>query len=166
MNVADQNQVTYLRWLSREHPALYARSMLAARRDLRGLGRLGWINFVIQAVATVGSAVVAKKQVDKQVAVQKKALALSDAQAAADREQAAKFALLDTNTKRAQAGLPPVDITGNVIAPQTLPNAQALLPFTAQQNLAPTWIRGVPNYVTGIGAVVLGLGLLKLARVW
>lgn len=154
---AQENQVTYMRWLAVHHPALYndaIRNAVASEISARQLGyldedeQLGWINFVVQAVATVGSAVIGKKQIDKQVGVQKKALALSDAQASADRAQAAQIKLLEVNTDRAQRNLPPVDIRGVVINPASLPLPAALRPYSTA---SATWLPGVPNYVT-IGA--------------
>lgn len=154
-------QIGYLKWLASRHPALYRRAVNNVPTDIT-LGSLGWINFVVQAIATVGSAVVAKKQVDKQVSLQKKALALSDAQAAQDRDQAAKLALLEVNTKRAQAGLPPVDLSGNVINTAVLPTPSALAPYTSTSG---TIIPGVPNLVTYLGGALVGFGLLRAAKV-
>lgn len=159
----ERNQVAFLRWLARDHPELYGKALRVARNASAGLGRMGWIQAVVQAVAAVGSAVVQKKQIDKQVSLQKKALELSDAQAAAEREQAAKLALLEVNTKRAQAGLPPVDMTGAVIPSAALPNPSALAPFTPQGSTQ--FIPGVPNYVTGIGGALVVLVLLRATKV-
>lgn len=159
---ATRNQVAYLKWLAANHPAIYRRAVSSVPTDVR-LSGLGWINFVVQAIATVGSAVLGKKQVDKQVALQKKALALSDAQAAADRTQAAQLALLEVNTKRAQAGLPPVDLQGKVVNTAALPTPSALAPYT--QTTATTLIPGVPDMVTYIGGALLGLGALRVAKV-
>lgn len=167
ISAEDRNRVAFLRWLSTAHPDLYRASIAKARaRGGIGLGRMGWINFVVQAVATVGSAVLQKKQVDKQVALQKKGLALSDAQAQADREQQAALALLEVNAKRAAVGQPPVDITGKVLAQASLPTPSALTPYVGQSASGGQWITGVPNYVTGIGAAVLAVGVAKLARVF
>lgn len=157
-------QVAYLKWLAHRHPALYRRATSNVPTDIT-LGSLGWINFVVQAIATVGSAVIAKKQVDKQVSLQKKALQLSDAQAAADRQQAGALALLEVNTKRAQAGQPPVDINGNVINTARLPTPSALAPYTGGGSSAGTIIPGVPNIVTYLGGALLGFGLLRAAKV-
>lgn len=154
-------QIAYLKWLASRHPALYRRAISNVPTDIT-LGSLGWINFVVQAIATVGSAVIAKKQVDKQVSLQKKALQLSDAQAAADRQQAAQLALLEVNTKRAQAGEPPVDINGNVVNTARLPTPSALAPYTSTSG---TIIPGVPNIVTYLGGALLGFGLLRAAKV-
>lgn len=159
---ADQNQVTYLKWLAIAHPDIYAKVVSRLRIANTQLGQLGWINFVIQAVAMAGSAVMQKKQIDKQVALQKKALTLSDAQATADRNQQAKLALLETNTARAQAGLAPVDINGKVIGPLALPTPTALQPYAGGPT-AGTLIPGVPNYVTyGAGALAAVLLLRKV----
>jgi hypothetical protein len=160
------NQVAYLKWLASAHPAIYRKTMRSLPTDVRlkGLGELGWINFLVQAIATVGSAVIGKKQVDKQVSVQKKALALSDAQAAADRTQAAQLELLEVNTKRAQAGLGPVDLTGKLLNTAGLPTPSALVPYGGKTTTA-TLIPGVPNLVTYAGGAVLVLLALRMAKV-
>lgn len=154
---ATQNQLTYLKWLAKEHPDVYRNTMAAAKRVERKsvLGQLGWINLVIQAVALAGSAVMQKKQIDKQVAAQKKALLSAEQQAAADRDIQAKLALLDTNTKRAQAGLPPVDLNGKIIGPTTLPTPQSLRPLTAGASSSGQLIPGVPNVATYAGGGLL-----------
>lgn len=161
---AEQNRLVYLKWLAKEHPDMY-RSVIANARRVEAksvLGRLGWINFVIQAVAMAGSALMQKKQIDKQVGAQKKALLSAEQQAAADRVVQEKLALLDANTKRAQAGLPIVDINGNTIGPQTLPTPKSLAPYVKAAGGRPaTLIPGVPNAAT---AVVGALGLFLLLR--
>lgn len=161
-----RNQIAFLKWLASKHPAIYQRALRNVPADiaLNGLGAMGWINFVVQAIATVGSAVLGKKQVDKQVALQKKALALSDAQASADRAQAAQLALLEVNTKRAQVGQPPVDINGNVINTAKLPTPAALTQYAPPQ-VSATLIPGVPDMVTYLGGALLGLGALRAAKV-
>ncbi len=163
---ADANQLAYLKWLAIAHPDIYRKVVARAKAISRnaGLGELGWINFVVQAIATVGSTLLQKKQIDKQVALQKKALALSDAQAAADREQAVKFKLLEVNTTRAQNGLPPVDILGKVIPSGSLPTPSALAPY-AKAGSSATLLPGVPNVVTYTGGGLLGLLLLRQLKV-
>lgn len=170
----NENQVTYLRWLAHRHPELYRQAAKSARAAVAAgetLGhysdddeQLGWINFVIQAVTTAASAVLQKKQVDKQVDLQKKALALSDVQANKDRQQAAQLQLLDVNTKRAQAKLPPVDINGIPIAATSLPVPAGLSPYVAAADR--TVIPGVSNTITySVGGVLLaaiGAKALKL----
>lgn len=127
---ADRARLDYLRWLSRFAPKLYADAM---RQERSGLSGLGWINLVIQAVAAVGSAVMAKKQGDKAAKLQAKAIAADQAGQEAARRDALKVALLDINTKRAQSGLPPVDADGKVIGQAQLPPAPAnLAPLYAQ----------------------------------
>lgn len=120
MNV-NSSKVLFLRWLSRAEPALYRRVMNDSRAKGLGtlgtLGSLGWVETVINAVAQVGSAILAKKQTDKQVSLQKKQL--QDAQA--ERDAALKAQLLQVNYQRAQSGLPPVDMNGNPIPSQSLP---------------------------------------------
>jgi len=163
----DAAQVNYLRWLSEAHPDVFRVAISRARSNAAvGLGRLGWINFVIQAVAMAGSAVMQKKQIDKSVSLQKKALAIQDAQATADREQQLKLALLDVNTKRAANGQPPVDITGKVIPGSALPVPSALKTFMPATLTASTWITGVPNYVTAGGGLLGTVVLLKALRVF
>jgi len=127
----DLARLDFLRWLSRYDPKTYR---LAIRpQGATGLGALGWINFVIQAVAAVGSAVVAKKQGDKQAKLQKQAIAADQLAQESARKDSLKIALLDINTKRAQAGLPPVDENGKVIGQAQLPAAPAALaPLYAQ----------------------------------
>lgn len=162
----DVAQINYLRWLSEAHPDVYRVAISRANANKAvGLGRLGWINFVIQAVAMAGSALLQKKQIDKSVSLQKKALALTDAQATADRDQQLKLALLDVNTKRAAAGLQPVDITGKVIPGSALPMPSALAPYIPKTLQASTWVSGVPNYVTAGGGLVGSFLLLKALRV-
>lgn len=168
----EANEVTYLRWLAKEHPDIYKYAISgaqAAQTTARELGYLdeyddaeglGWINFVVQAAAMAVSAVGQKKAIDKQVSLQKKALALSDAQAAADRAQALKLKLLDVNTERAKQGLPILDEKGNPIVPSSLPVPAALKPYTTA---SPTWIPGVPNVVTGGAAALLAVLLAKRA---
>jgi hypothetical protein len=160
---ADQNRVTYLKWLAVAHPDVYRKAMAGANNLDEELGELGWINLVIQGVAIAAGAVAQKKQIDKTVALQKKALLQQDAQASKDRDAAAQLHLLDVNTERAKAGLPPVDITGKVIAGASLPTPRALAPYDA--NPPPSLIPGVHNYVTyGAGALALVL-LLKSFKV-
>lgn len=172
--MSEATEVTYLRWLAKEHPDIYRVAIqhaTEAQTTARELGYIdeyddgegfGWLNFVIQAAAMAVSAVGQKKAIDKQVSLQKKALALSDAQAAADREQQLKLKLLDVNTERAKAGLPIVGLDGKPIVPSTLPVPAALKPYTSA---APTWIPGVPNVVTG-GAALLVILLAKRAGVF
>lgn len=159
----DQNRIIYLKWLAKAHPDVYRQTIAATHRveQKSVLGRLGWINFVIQAVAMAGSAVMQKKQIDKQANAQKKALLSAEQQAAADREVAAKLALLDANTKRAQAGLPIVDINGKVIGPNALPTPPSLAPYAKAAGAGGSLIPGVPNAVAYVGG---GLALFLLLR--
>lgn len=153
----DVARLDYLRWLSRFDPKLYKRATAPAHAGLSGLG---WINFVVQAVAMVGSAVMAKKQAKKQDALAKKALAAESAAAEAARKDAMKVALLDINTKRAQTGLPPVDENGKVIGFAQLPPAPAnLAPFYNQAGVAVpvAGANNLPLYLS-LG----GLGLLAV----
>lgn len=148
----DRAQVDYLRWLSAAHPETF--KTVAAKTQLGadvGDGKLGWITAVIQAVAMVGSAVLQKKQQDKAIAVQKKQ-ALAEAAAQAD----LRSQLLITNTKRAQAGLPPVDINGVPIPSSMLPMPQSLMAYA---NGAGGSI--LPIVLLGGGALILVLALSR-----
>lgn len=163
----DVARLDFLRWLSRYDPKTYR---LAIRpQGASGLGALGWINFVIQAIAAVGSAVVAKKQGDKQAKLQKQAIAADQATQEAARKDALKIALLDINTKRAQSGLPPVDESGKVIPSAQLPNAPATLaPLYAQAGApvptgSPTFSLSNPVVIVG-GLAGLGLIVYLLRR--
>lgn len=162
---AEENQVTYLKWLAVAHPDIYRDVMqqLTLAEPLGDLGELGWINLVIQAVGIAAGAAMQKKQIDKQAGLAKKQLATEAAQMAADRDQAAKLALLEVNTKRAQAGLPPVDITGKVIGAATLPTPSALVPYAGGPT-ASTLIPGVPNYVTYGGAALALVAVVMMMR--
>lgn len=147
---SDRAQVTYLRWLAKEHPETFHK--IAAPSLRSNLNGLGWIAALANAVLQVGSAVLQKKQNDKAFKLQKQTLAVQDAQVAADRAQSFKLALLDVNTKRAQAGLPPVDAQGNPIASQTLPMPSALAPFANVGATVSKW-----------GPWILGGGVLLAA---
>lgn len=158
----DANQVAYLRWLSDAHPDLYRRAMAGANaRKAAGLGQLGWLNFVIQAIGIAAEGIQQKKAIDTQAKIASKQLAADAAALNADREQQLKLALLDTNTRRAQSGLPPVDINGVVIPGSALPTPAALKPLVASTGApSDSFIPGVPNYLLyGAG------GLLALALV-
>lgn len=138
MSVAtDRAQVTYLRWLAKEHPDTFARVAAPSLRS--NLNGLGWIAALANAVLQVGSAVVQKKQSDKAFKLQRETIKVQDAQAAAERAQSFKLALLDVNTKRAQAGLPPVDAQGNPIASDTLPMPSQLKPFASIGQSVSKW---------------------------
>lgn len=160
---AEQNRIVYLKWLAHTHPDVYRTTIASARRveSKSVLGSLGWLNFVLQAVAMAGSAVLQKKQIDKQVSAQKKALLSAEQQANADRDVQTKLALLDANTKRAQAGLPIVDINGHVIGPNTLPTPASLVPYAKAAGVATSLIPGVPDPVTYIGGGLAALFMLK-----
>lgn len=140
---ADAARVVYFQWLAKAHPAEFARvkPTLAKTR----LGELGWFVALANALVQVGSAVVQKKQADKQLSLQKKTIAAEDAAARQAREDAFKLALLDANTKRAQLGLPPVDSNGQPIQSAALPMPAALAPFAnvgAQVSQWGPWIIG------------------------
>lgn len=127
----------FFRWLAQTSPALYA-PVASELRGARLAGFDGWADTLVSALTTVGTAYVAKKQADKQLSAQKKA-------AEADRAAALKSELLAVNFQRAQAGLPPVDADGRVLASASLPAlptySQALSAANAQNFFAsvPTW---------------------------
>ncbi len=158
----DVARLNYLRWLSRFDPKLYRVAMIQPKTGLSGLG---WINLVIQAVAAVGTAVMQKKQGDKAAKLQSKAIAADQAAQEAARKDALKVALLDINTKRAQAGLPPVDENGKTIgAAQLPPVPSSLAPLYSQAGVAVPTSSGFPlTAALGIGGVGL-LGLYLLTR--
>lgn len=117
----DQAQVLYLKWLRVHHPDIWRRAISTNPGTREGLG---WITAVVNAVVAAGSLVMAKKQASKQLSLQKKQLAQDAAAQEAARIDALKLALLETNTRRAQAGLPPVDENGRPIGGvQALANA-------------------------------------------
>jgi hypothetical protein len=154
---AQNSQVLFFRWLAVNHPTLYA--PVAKKLALGSLGDLsGWVDTLVSAIATVGTAVIAKKQSDKQISAQKKA----DAQA---REDALKAELLSINLQRAQAGLPPVDMNGSVIpqtALPTLPTPQAAY-AAAQRAGSPvaSFIDSVPVWAWLAGGAVVVFLLVR-----
>lgn len=153
----DVARLDYLRWLSKFAPEIYRK--VTKPQVVGRLGNLGWINFVVQAVLAAGSLVMQNKQADKAFALQKKQIAQDAAAQEAARADALKVALLDTNTKRAAAGLPPVDINGKVIPQAQLPAAPANLASYYQQTTGV--VPSGPNYLPlYIGAGVVGLGLM------
>lgn len=149
---SDRAQIDYLRWLSGHAPELFRR---LSHRFRTGLGELGWIQAVVQAVAAVGSAVIAKKQQDKAVKLQKKAELAAAAEAARVQKELADT-LVQVNTQRAQRGLPPVDQNGNVIASANLPNPSIL---TSVQSS----VGGVPTIYLILGGAAL-LGVVVFSR--
>ena len=149
MNATD-NRTRFFLWLSRSHPGIYAQ----VANELRAARLGGWADTIVNAIATVGTAVMAKKQADKQISAQKKA----DDAARADQ---LKTALLQVNLQRAQANLPPVDANGQVIPQASLP---AVLPTQAQAYAAADrqeFFAAVPWYVWAGGAAVVALLLLR-----
>jgi len=148
---SDRAQVTYLRWLAKEHPEVFRK--FAAPSLKSNLNGLGWIAALANAVLQVGSAVLQKKQTDKAFKIQKATIAVEQQQADAERAQQFKLALLDVNTKRAQAGLPPVDANGNPIASATLPTPSALAPFASVGKTVSSW----GPWVLGGGVVLTAL---------
>lgn len=162
----DANQVAYLRWLSEAHPDLYRRAIAGANayRDV-GLGQLGWLNFVIQAIGIAAEGLQQKKAIDNQSKLANKQLAADAAALNADRENQLKIALLNTNTERAKAGLAPVDINGVVIPGSALPTPAGLKPLVnATGAVREDFIPGVPNYVLYGTGIALLLGLVVLRR--
>ena len=124
---ADAAQLSYLRWLSEAAPLLFQRAV-AKVNEKGGLSDLGWIQAVVQLVTTAASVVMAKKQQDKQIDLQKKAQKLADAETLRVQNELANT-LVQVNTARAQKGLPPVDQNGNVIPGSALPMPNALQNF-------------------------------------
>jgi hypothetical protein len=154
----DVARLDFLRWLSRFDPKLYRLSIRP--QGATGLGALGWINFVIQAVAMVGGAVMQKKQAKKQEALQKKAIDADQASQEATRKDALKVALLDINFKRAQAGLGPVDESGKLIGQASLPPApNTLAPLYAQAGFSVPATNSFSSPAVIVGGLA-GLGLL------
>jgi hypothetical protein len=117
---------------------------------------LGWIAAAVNAVIQVGSAVMQKKQTDKEFSLQKKTLAAQDAQLAKDRASQLQLALLEINQKRAANGLGPVDINGNLIPSQALATPAVLAPAASAAGIdfkaAAPWIAGA-----GVGLIALFL---------
>lgn len=153
------SQVLFFRWLAKTHPRIYA--PVARRLALGALGDLdGWVDTLVSALATVGTAVIAKKAADKQISAQKAA----DAQTRAD---ALKAELLQINLQRAQQGLPPVDQNGNVIPQSALPTLPTPQAAYAAANAAgardsfSNFFSSVPTWAWIAGAGVLALVILR-----
>lgn len=159
---ADVARLDYLRWLSKFSPAIYRE---VTRPQAVKLGNLGWINFVVQAVLAAGSLVMQNKQADKANKLAKQQIKNEAAANEAARKDALKVALLDTNTKRAQAGLPPVDENGHVIPQSALPAAPAnLAPYYSQSGaVVPVAGSNVALYA-GLGVIGLGLAFYLLRK--
>lgn len=153
---ADVARLDYLRWLSKFSPSIYRE---VTKPQAVKLGTLGWINFVVQAVLAAGSLVMQNKQADKANKLAKQQIKNEAAANEAARKDALKVALLDTNTKRAQAGLPPVDENGRVIPQSQLPAAPANLAPYYQQSGAAVPVAGSNNIPLYVGVGVLGLGI-------
>ena len=165
----DRAQFNFLRWLSVHDPQLYQKviakhfsgSPLYAGDALGSLGNLGWIAALANALIQVGGAVVQKKQQDKAFDLQKKTLAVQDAQLAADRVSQLKLALLDINQKRAANGLGPVDLNGNAIASQSLPMPAALAPYAQGVGVDSA---SVTPWLIGGAVALAGVFLVMRAR--
>lgn len=148
MNVRE-NRLIFFRWLAANHPKIYA----PVAREVSGapqMAGLGWVDTLINAIAQVGGAVMAKKAADKNASSAKKA-------AEADAAARVKTELLSINLQRAQAGLPPVDEYGRVIQSAQVPG----LPTPTQAYAAaqgPNWY-----LIAGAGAAGL-LALVLLGR--
>lgn len=151
---ANDSRILFFRWLAANHPKIYlpVAKRLAAEARLGDLA--GWADTLVSALATVATAVVAKKTADRQMDAQKKQLLSEQAQ----RDAELKATLLSINLQRAQSGLPPVDEHGNVVSSSSLPS----LPTSVQAQAAasssgnffglPLWAWGV-----GVGAVIIAL---------
>lgn len=148
---ADEGKVLYLAWLAREQPLVYARVVAVAKkalldRKLSGLAGLsGWVDTLVNAAVAVGGTLLAKKQADQAANLQKK-------QQQADLQ----LQLLAVNTQRAQSGLPPVDINGNVIPQKSLP-----LPSTLNTSA----VRATLDSGTNLTPWLIGGGLATVALV-
>ena len=160
MNTKDRAQLNFLRWLSVHDPQLYAR-VIEKNFNGNALGALGWIVALANALIQVGGAVLQKKQADKEFSLQKKTLAVQDAQAAAARADQLKLALLDINQQRANKGLGPVDINGNLIPSQALPTPNALAAMT---KAAGADSANYLPWLIGGGAALVGLFLVTRGR--
>lgn len=137
----------FFRWLAVNNPALYAPVATQLKSAQRLAGLDGWADTLVSALTTVGTAYVAKKTADKQLSAQKKA-------ADADRATALQAELLNVNLQRAQAGLPPVDANGRVVASASLP----ALPTYSQASVAARaqdFLGSVPTVVYLAGAVLV-----------
>lgn len=135
-------QINYLRWLSAAHPDVYAGAIRSAQ-SRQQLGELGFINFVVQAVAAAGSYVMKKKQEKKAAKMVKKAAQAEAIQMKLD-EKNAQLQLLALNQQRAAQGLSPVNMQGQVIPSASLPTPSALTQFVkgATSNYFPLLIVG------------------------
>lgn len=153
---ADDSRVLFFRWLAANHPTIYlpvARKLAssAALGDLEG-----WADTLVSALATVGTAVLAKKASDAQVAAQKKQLEAED-KARADQ---LKATLLSVNLQRAQSGLPPVDGNGNVIAASSLPNLPTPTQAVRAASNEGAELFGIPMWALALAAG--GIALIAL----
>lgn len=153
---AQNAQVLFFRWLAKTHPRVYA--PVARQLALGSLGDLsGWVDTLVNALATVGTAVIAKKQADKQISAQKAA----DAQARAD---AIKSELLRINLERAQQGMPPVDQNGNVIpasALPTLPTPQAAYAAAQSSASSGNFLSSIPTWAWVAGGAFVVFLIIK-----
>lgn len=152
MNVND-NRMLFLRWVAKNHPKLFAdTSKLIVRENL--LGELsGWGDAIVAAIGTIGGALIAKKAADSKASAESKASAAANA-------AALQSQLLQVNLQRAQAGQPPVDINGNVIAGASLPIPAPLQSYygstvNAISSIDPVWL------IAGAAGL---LGVLLLVR--
>jgi hypothetical protein len=152
----DAAQFAYLRWLSGAAPTVYQRAVAKVNANDDGsLSDLGWIQAVVQLVAAAGSAVMAKKQQDKQIKAQKQAQKLADAETVRV-ENELRETLVKVNTARVQKGLPPIDANGNIIPGSDLPTPNNLQNFVG----APILGGMNPMYLVLGAAGLLGVALL------
>lgn len=148
-------RIRYLRWLSVADPNLLAAAAAKSGKQLGDYDTLeGWADTLVSAAVTVAGTVLAKKQADAQLALQRQQMKADAAAADAARQDALRVALLQTNTDRAARGLPPVDANGVVITSSQLPqlSASQLSPTYATSSGVPAWM-----WIAGAGALAFAL---------
>jgi len=160
----DEAQLRYLRWLSRADPQMYSLAMAHGNAALGDYeeGLQGWADTIVNAAVAVGGALLAKKQSDAQVALQKKQMQADALAAEAARQDTLKLALIDINTKRAAQGQPPVDANGQIIPSNQLPILSSL-PAVAgtSQYRQQSFFESVPTWAWLAGAGVIVLLVVK-----
>lgn len=140
----EKAQALYIEWLRVNHPPIYSTAREATR--VQGLGIFAAIGAAIGAAGDYLLKRKQKKEAKKLLKKQQREENRQRAQLAAD--EAARLQLLALNTQRAQAGQPPVNAAGQVLAS---PRAIAA---SASSDYLP-WI---------VGALLLAIGIKKLKR--
>lgn len=153
---AEDSRVLFFRWLAANHPRIYlpVAKQLSSHAALGSLE--GWGDALVSALATVATAVVAKKTADKQMDAQKKQLLSEQAQ----RDAELKATLLSINLQRAQSGLPPVDLNGNVVAASSLPGLPTQTQAVRAASSDAGTIFGLPTWALALAAG--GIALIAL----